>query len=266
MNKNNLIKSLKKLGLKKGDKVLVNYEFFRIGKLEKINSNDKYYETILSSILKIVGNSGTIAVNSYSFFIARNKKTSFNHFKTTSDSGGFSEFFRKKNGAIRSKHPIFSVSAIGKLKNKICKNNSVTNYGYDSPYDKMLKNNFKILNFGTRPSWTPFLHVAELTCGLPFFYNKIFKINYKYKRKITKKYFSAFVRFLNLDAEADLNFLDKKLNKLGFINEIKFGKGYIYLFNSNIYFKSLLKILTKYTFKIYSRALVNLNEKKYPMI
>ena len=49
-------KALLSLGLKKGDKVLVNYEFFRIGKLKKVISNEKYYETILSSILKIVGN------------------------------------------------------------------------------------------------------------------------------------------------------------------------------------------------------------------
>ncbi len=257
-NKEKLISSLKKIGLKKGDNILVNYEFYRIGLIANNFTKIDYYNTILNSILEIVGKTGTVAVNTYSFSIARYKKKYFDHFKTISNSGGFSEFFRKKKEAIRSTHPVFSVSAIGKLKKKICFNNSLTNYGYDSPYDRMLNYNFKILNFGSRPSWNPFLHVAELKCGLPFFYNRSYKIKYRNKKKVKNMIFSSYVRFKKFDTEPNYDLLDNKLKIKKFIKQTIFGKGKIYLFDANIYLREISKILSKNTSKIYPNAFYKL--------
>ena len=46
----------------------------------------------------------------------------------------------------------------------------------------MLDYNFKILNIGSRPSWNPFLHVAELKCALPFFIIGAIKLNIGIKK------------------------------------------------------------------------------------
>lgn len=257
-NKEKLISSLKKIGLKKGDNILVNYEFYRIGPILNNLTKLDYYNTVLNSIIQIIGKKGTVAVNTYSFSIARNKKKYFDHFKTISNSGGFSEFFRKKKEATRSTHPVFSVSAIGKLKNKICFNNSLTNYGYGSPYERMLDYNFKILNIGSRPSWNPFLHVAELKCALPFFYNRSYKIKYRNKKKLENKIFFSYVRFKKFDTDPNFDFIEKKLKRKKFIRQTIFGKGKIYLFDANIYLREMLEILSKNSSKVYPNAFYKL--------
>ena len=68
-----------------------------------------------------------------------NKK--FIYEKTISSSGSFSEFIRGMKGSLRSSHPVFSVTSIGKNKKKICSSNAISNYGKGSPYDNFLKLN-----------------------------------------------------------------------------------------------------------------------------
>ena len=117
-NKEKLISSLKKIGLKKGDNILVNYEFYRIGPIANNSTKIDYYNTVLNSIIEIIGKTGTVAVNSYSFSIARYNKKYFDHFKTISNSGGFSEFFRKKKGGNQKHSSSFFCKCDWKIKKK----------------------------------------------------------------------------------------------------------------------------------------------------
>ena len=58
--------------------------------------------------------------NTYSFQVLRYDKK-YNNKTTTSSSGNWSEYLRTLKGSVRSDHPVFSVVAVGKLKNEICK-------------------------------------------------------------------------------------------------------------------------------------------------
>ena len=69
-------KTLKNLGLKTNDNVLLVPELFRLGKLENVNNAEEYYSTILNTILKIIGPKGTIFINTYTFDRSRLIKTS----------------------------------------------------------------------------------------------------------------------------------------------------------------------------------------------
>ena len=58
--------------------------------------------------------------------------------------------------------PSFSVTALGKNRKKICSNNSLNNYGYNSPYHRLLKLNAKIINFGIPPVFNP-IHIIRIS-------------------------------------------------------------------------------------------------------
>ena len=122
----------------------------------------------------------------------------------------------------------------------------------------MLDYNFKILNIGIRPSWNPFLHVAELKCALPFFYNRSYKIKYKNKKKLKNMIFFSYVRFKKFDTYPNCDFIDKKLKRKKFIRQTIFGKGNIYLFDANLYLREMLEILSKNTSKVYPNAFYKL--------
>ena len=106
------------IGLKKGDTIFVNPEFFRFGILKEAKNKRIFFNIYLNVIKKIIGATGTIAVNTYTFNTLRDKQT-FIYEKSISTSSEFSEFVRKQRGSIRSNHPVFSVTALGKNRKKI---------------------------------------------------------------------------------------------------------------------------------------------------
>ena len=195
-SKKDIIKSLKKLGLKKGETIYINAHLYKFGNLIHVKNKKNFYKIFYESIQNIIGKNGTIAVNTHTFQVLRNNKT-FIYEKTRSTSGEFPEFIRNKKGSLRSDHPVFSVTALGKKKKILCSNNSLHNYGNNSPYHRFLKLNGKILNLGEDPTFNPFLHVAEFLAGVPYFYNKLTKVKYFKNKKKIDKYFSSTVRFLN---------------------------------------------------------------------
>ena len=248
---NDIYKSLKKVGLKKGDLVFVNSEIYKLGIYENTQDNN-IFEVFYKSIKKIIGNSGTICLNTFTFntlrrgeeFIYENKK---------STSGGFSNYILSKNNIIRSKHPVYSISAIGPKAKQICSNNSLNNFGYNSPYEKFLKLKGKVLNLGMDPWRNPYNHVAEFMIGVPYFFNKFTNVKYK-QNGINKKYtFSTFVRYLDFNKVDDFSKLKKILTKKKIIKKNKIGSGYIYLVNSKEYLDTCLELLSKDQFALIKR-------------
>ena len=174
------------------------------------------------------------------------KGEKFVYEKTKCSSGKFSEFIRSRGDSLRSDHPVFSVSAIGKNKKYICSKNSLHNYGYGSPYHKFLKLNGKILNLAMEPCFNPLLHYAEFLVGVPYYYNKLTKLRYYKKGKKINKSFSSYVRYLNLDIKRNLNTF-KKINHILRKNKIvkstNLGSSKIHLIDSQKYLDVILDIL-----------------------
>ena len=236
--------SLKKVGLKKGDTILICPQLYTLGKLQDVESNQEYYKIFFDTIKSIVVDKGTMCINSYSFQTARHGENFYLE-KTKCTSGEFSEFIRNMTGSLRSMHPSFSVCAMGKNKKKICSNNSNTDYGYDSPFDKMLKLNAKVLNLGMEPGYNPFQHVAEFLYGVPYRYNKLLNIKCFKKGKKVKKHFFSFVRYLDLKWNYDMKIINKKLNQEKIYKSAKLGSGKVYCLYANDYIKTALKLLKK---------------------
>ena len=77
------------------------------------------------------------------------------------------------------------MTALGNHKKYLCSNNSSHNYGYNSPYQRFIELDGKVLNIGLEPWSNPFAHLAEYLSGVPYYYNKLTKVNYyKNKKKI----------------------------------------------------------------------------------
>ena len=250
-----ILEAIKKVGIISGDNVFINTEIYKFGLLENINKHKKIYEIMYNIIKKIIGKNGTISTNSYTFDTLRFEK-SFNYNKPNSTCGDFSNYILNLKRCVRSNHPVFSVSSIGKNAEFICKNNSLHNYGYNSPYEKFLRLDGKILNLGMQPWISPFYHVAEFMIGVPHYYNKFTKVKYfKNKKKFNQDY-SSFVRYLNYELIEDYSKLKKILKKKKIVKSYKLGDGFVYSINAKKYLKICLEILTKDQFSF-------INKKKY---
>ena len=263
-NKKNIIDSLKKVGLKSGQIVYINPELFKFGSLYEAKNKNHYYKIFFDSIYEIIGKNGTIATNSYTFQTLRYGKK-FIYEKTKCTSGEFSDYIRKKRGSLRSQHPVFSVTALGKHKKYLCSNNSSHNYGYNSPYQRFLELDGKVLNLATDPCFNPFLHVAEFLSGVPYFYNKLTKVNYYKNNKKVNKYFSSSVRYLDLDIKMkldELKKLKKELIKKKIVKTANLGSSKIHFVSAKKYLNIVLKSLAKDQFAFFKIS--NFKKNKMP--
>ena len=260
-SKKDIINSLKKVGLKKNDTIYLSFELYKFGNLKEAKSKNDYYKSFFDSINKIIGKKGTIAVNTYTFQTLRFGKK-FDYKRTKCTSGEFSEYIRKRKGSLRSNHPVFSVSALGRHKKYICNNNSYHNYGYGSPYQKFLDLDGKLLNLGMDPCFNPFFHVAEFLVGVPFYYNKLTKVKYEKNNFNIKKYFSSSERYLNLNItrwnKENLIKLKKNMLKKNILNSADLGSSQLHLMSAREYMKEVLDFLVIDQFAF----LNNLNFKK----
>jgi aminoglycoside N3'-acetyltransferase len=252
---NDIKKAVKKVGIRKGDAVFIFPETYKFGILESINYHHKVYEIFFKIIKDIIGTKGTICIQSYTFDTLRFKKK-FYYNNSESTSGGFAKYILSLKKTIRSNHPVFSIASIGYKSKFISQNNSFHNYGFNSPLEKFLRLNGKILSLGSDFTINPFNHVAEYMIGVPFYYNKYknFKI-IKNKKEIKQEY-TSFVRYLNLDLVSDFKQLKKELKKNKIIKSSKLGESYIYSSNAKKYLDICLNLLTKDQFNL-------INKKKY---
>ena len=262
-NQKNIKNSLIEIGLKTGDIVFVNPEIYRLGNFYNTEGNRNVYEEFFYIIRKIIGESGTICANSYTFDTLRFKKK-FIYESTKCTSGNFSTLLLSQNKSIRSNHPVFSVVSVGKEAEIICNNNSLHNYGFNSPYDKFIRLGGKFLNLGMDPWQNPCNHIAEHMIGVPYYYNKFTVVPY-YKKNIKKKFnFSSFVRYLDFNLVWNFNNIKKKLSTSKIVKSTNLGSGEIHYFSSKKYLELCLELLTKNQFGLIRKELYlkNINKKK----
>ena len=77
MNLYNIIdiyKALKKIGISKNDTVYICPEIYKLGKLNDAKDTKEYTAQISKVIYDIIGPGGTIAINTYTFQVLREKK------------------------------------------------------------------------------------------------------------------------------------------------------------------------------------------------
>jgi len=235
MNIEYLVSILKKLGLKKGDVVYCSSNIGIFATTSLGFNKKKICKLIFDSIFKVIGTNGMLVVPTFTYSFCNNEI--FDIRKTPSKVGIFSEYIRKLPNSNRSKDPIFSVAAVGKKSKSLISKLSISCFGKNSVWERLLKCNAFILNLNVDGSIAPYIHYFEKinNCKFRFdkkFYGKI-KIGKEtlnaqaiyYVRDLNNKYSLAYHKAVMDDAYKIKK--AKKINiKSGFVYGIRFQDSY----------------------------------------
>jgi len=233
------------LGLKKSQNLYITADFGKI--IDRSFLNLKVLEDHFKAIREIIGKNGTIIVPTATLNLC-NTNAVFDPKRTPSyNMGSFSELVRKKNGSKRSLHPLWSVSAIGKLSNYFTKDIARHGFGYNSVWTKLVNKDSLSLHIGIDPrKSTSIVHYTELMAGVPYRFTKTFN-QYIIKNGIKKK--EKFFHFCIKDERKlirDRNIkIFKNFNKKLKPKKIKFEKGQIVLFSLKDFYEINLDYLSK---------------------
>lgn len=156
---------LRDLGLERGDTVMVHSSFRSIG--------IRCPETIIDSLLRCIGTTGTLLMPALSY----NQLPPNTHDNLTTPGcvGFLAEYFRQREGSMRSLHPTHSVCGYGNRAIEILMDHiqDSTPCGHHSPFNKILQTSAKILMLGcgTRPNTA--MHAIEEHVCPPYLFGPI---------------------------------------------------------------------------------------------
>lgn len=217
VTKSEIVSGLKKLGLKKGDIVLVHSSLSSLGKVEGGP------ETVIQALLETVGKKGTVMMP-----YPLGKAT-------------IAKVFSSMPGVFKSIHPTHSVSAMGAKARYLTKDHDKmeTACGKGTPFGKLVDLNGYILLIGVDQDRNTTLHTAEDYADLPYLSVKEFKYvdeNGVEKTLVQKRFPGPHRNFIGMDRV----FLEKKIMKIG-----RIGNAMVRLIDAKKMVKLCLEILKK---------------------
>lgn len=192
--------SLHSLEINQGDIVHVQSDLRRIGPVDAPLTKESVCEFYLRALRECVGSKGTItcctAFEDYGRF-----GTPYVREKSPSRTDTLSEFIRTQQGAVRSIHPIVSVTGLGARAEEICGGTHFDGFGYQSPWGRLHRANAKILTLGLNANLggTTFFHYIERLYGVPYIYTKLFRYPVFSEGRQCLGPFTMSVRYLDFD-------------------------------------------------------------------
>ncbi|MEM1137973.1 MAG: AAC(3) family N-acetyltransferase, partial [Bacteroidota bacterium] len=162
---------LKLTGLQEGDVVMLH------ASLKSLSRIPQHPQTIISGILKAIGESGTLLVPTLTYESVNKENPIFDRSRTPSDVGVISEFFRTMPETYRSISPTHSVCGVGKLAKDLLERHHAddTPVGANSPFRLLPKYKGKILFIGCGLKPNTSMHAVEELLEPPYLFADYFE-------------------------------------------------------------------------------------------
>lgn len=243
ISQQDLENDLRKIGIVKGDVVLVHSSLSRIGHLKDGP------KTFLDALINVVSDSGTILMPTspnavYQADYIRTNKV-FDVLNTPSKTGKITEYFRTFPGVKRSLHPTEPVSAIGLNVDYFIGEHfgELTPYTKKSPFYRVSEKGGKILYVGVTLSMAGTnLHTLEdaVDFKFPVYLNEIFDIEVidddgKKHQVKTKVHDSVYSKKRKCDDLIPMFIQD------GAMQKVKIGEAETLLVDAKKFFDSMIK-------------------------
>ncbi|MGE4538370.1 MAG: AAC(3) family N-acetyltransferase [Desulfovibrio sp.] len=216
------------LGVGRGDVLMLHSDITRIGLMAGASSREAVLAGYFTALTEAVGPEGTIAALACTESYARHGRP-YVHETSPSEQGVLSEYIRTRPGAVRSVHPLFSVCAAGAQADALCADTSASAFGYNSPFERMLRLDAKIVCLGTDLHSMTFVHHVEQTYGVPYGYTKEWTAPAEKDGRPLPRRAVAFVRYLGCGVDYDFTRLQDRLFALGLARKAALGLGAIFL-------------------------------------
>ena len=158
VTKAQLVRDLRRLGLRRGMDVMVHSSLSSIGHVVG------GAEAVIDALLAVIGSRGTLVMPSFN----HSRAEVFNPLTTPTTNGAIAEAFWRRPEAVRSLHPSHAVAAIGPKAEALCAGHLDTGiWEQDSPIGRLVHGGGWLLVIGADNEVRTAYHVAEnaMPCG-----------------------------------------------------------------------------------------------------
>jgi aminoglycoside 3-N-acetyltransferase len=182
-------------------------------------------EIVLDSFLEALGPDGTLLLPLFNFDFTSG--ATFDIRNTPSQMGALTEAGRRRPGAVRTGHPIYSFAVIGRHAEAFGDVANLSGYGADSPFAVLrdLGGRIGVLDLPDQHSMTFYHHVEEMKVA-PWRFHKTFEGGYVgWDGVQTTRRFGLFVRDLERGVVTDVDAMGERLWSRGLYQGDRPGQG-----------------------------------------
>lgn len=187
---------------------------------ESIRAREEKWCSFLLDVLRdTVGADGTLLAPTFSYAYAR-AGVPYDHEQSPSETGPFTDYLRRQPDAIRSLHPLNSISGIGPKASEILDDAGRSGYGARSPFARLGACDTKFLFLGT-PLGRALTHAHHLEhmYGVNHMYHKLYSFPVHRKGAEVPGPWLCFVRYLGVGIEPRIAALEERLRATGLLAE-----------------------------------------------
>ena len=216
--------ALRAIGAKDNDVLFVHSDIKVFGKLGAEADRDDLCRHLVEAIAASAPG-GTVVMPAFTYSFGGGKP--FDLQESPSEVGTLSEFFRTEAADVRSRHPMYSVTAKGSAAKELL-DIDMDAFGTHSFFSNLLAAGGLIVSFGAPYLHSAtFMHYIEQTHGVPYRFLKTFRGGFQDEGVEREVSCTSYVRHLDQDADVDTDRLEARLRAEGFLKEIAVGAGKI---------------------------------------
>jgi aminoglycoside 3-N-acetyltransferase len=218
------------LGVKNGDTVYLAVDMgnvplpaqqITLSRQAMRESRERSCAFVLDQLLQRIGSKGTLFVPTFTYSCVKPGSV-FIRELTPSEVGPFTEYVRTRPEAVRSLHPMFSVTGIGPVAAITLSNAGGAAFGVMSPFGRLKEFDTKFLSFGVRLTQSlTYVHHLEQCFGCNHRFNKVIEAVVVDAGQPVERKWLAYVRFLSIAAQSDLDPLEVILREEGALVELR---------------------------------------------
>lgn len=234
------LNTLRILGVSRGDVLFIHSDVTIFGKLATENKLI-LLPTLVDVFKKAVGPDGTIVMPTFTYSYCRKKP--FDVQNTPSTVGALTNFFRQVPGVVRSTHPLFSVGAWGKHKERMLKTGK-DSFGPESSFAALRELNATIVLFGVTFEACTFLHYIEQEHQVPYRFMKTFDGTFiDAESRTHEDSCTYFVRPLGENIVNDMTRITPYVREKKLVREASIGNGQVTVIRANDLYAATMHLL-----------------------
>lgn len=199
--------------LTEGDNVWISSELIKLVLILQDKNITFEGNELINAFQKKIGVTGTILIPTFSFEFSN--KGFYDIKKTIGVTGALGNIALKRDDFNRTNHPMHSFAVWGNDQKILTSMMNKNSFGFDSPFGYCIKKKVKQIIIGAdyNRAFT-FIHYAEVSCNVPYRYQKSFTGEYVNKNGSTElRTYDYMVRNLDISPTEQFNRIGKVLEK-----------------------------------------------------
>ncbi len=216
-----VVAALGACGIGAGDLLMLHSDALVAAQFRSV-PEDRRLDLVLDAVLAALGPAGTLVVPTFTYSFTKGEVFDLDYSPST--VGRLTEQVRRRPGVLRSRHPLFSVAAVGPLAHAFATSATGDCFGPGTAFDLLYRHGGKIACLGCGFDRITFVHYVEQCARVDYRYNKRFDGLIRRDGVEVAGSVNYLVRDLARDTPCDLGRLKRRLQESGRLRSAAVGR------------------------------------------